>query len=53
LRIAPFSRRPRTPEQEAECIERWVAKKFNKKKKARLRERLYPGEWDYEFSSTK
>lgn len=49
LRIAPMSRTPRTAKQVIECIEAWVDKKFKEKKKAALRERLYPGEWDYEL----
>src|SRR5580658_9794492 len=49
LGIAPMSQKPRTAEQEIECIEAWVAKKFTEKKKVALRERLYPGEWDYEL----
>jgi hypothetical protein len=49
LRIAPMSQKARTAEQEAECIEAWVVKKFKEKKKAALRERLYPGEWKCEL----
>jgi hypothetical protein len=49
LGIRSGSQRPRTAEQETECVEAWVAKKFKDKKKAALRESLYPGEWKYEF----
>lgn len=47
--IAPMSRKSRSAEQVTECVVAWVDKKFMEKRKANLRQHLYPGQWEFEL----
>jgi hypothetical protein len=45
----PMSMKKRTPEELAEGVREWVNKKYHHEAKKRLRQALFPGEWQYEL----